>query len=69
MWSNPEEAADLVTFAEEIVNWKLYFLYSVLVEGQDYWGADSCYIWKRKSTVSISFSAWKVYKYRVFSGP
>ena len=26
MWLNPQEVADLVTFAEEIFNGKLYFL-------------------------------------------
>ena len=29
MWPNPEETADLVTFTEEILNRKLYFLCSV----------------------------------------
>ena len=29
MWSNPQETADLITFIEEILNGKLYFLYSV----------------------------------------
>ena len=28
MWPNPQEAADLVTFTEEIPNGKLHFLYS-----------------------------------------
>ena len=28
MWPNPLETADLVTFTEEILNGKLYFLYS-----------------------------------------
>ena len=28
MWPNPQETADLVTFAEKILNGKLYFLYS-----------------------------------------
>ena len=31
MWPNPQETADLVTFAEEIFNGKLHFLYSVAV--------------------------------------
>ena len=31
MWTNPKEAADLVTFTEEILNGKPYFLCS---EGQ-----------------------------------
>ena len=26
MWPNPQETADLVTFTEEIINGKLYFL-------------------------------------------
>ena len=26
MWPNPQETADLVTFTEEILNGKLYFL-------------------------------------------
>ena len=29
MWPNPQETVDLVTFAEEILNGKLYFLCSV----------------------------------------
>ena len=29
MWSNPQETADLVAFAEEILNVKLHFLSSV----------------------------------------
>ena len=29
MWTNPQEAADLVTFTEEILNENLYFLFSV----------------------------------------
>ena len=29
MWTNPQEAADLVTFTEEILNGKLHFLCSV----------------------------------------
>ena len=29
MWPNPQETADLVTFTEEILNEKLYFLCSV----------------------------------------
>ena len=28
MWPNPQEAADLVTFTEEILNGKLHFLCS-----------------------------------------
>ena len=27
MWPNPQEAADLVTFTEEILNGKLHFLF------------------------------------------
>ena len=30
MWPNPQFPIDLVTFTEEILNGKLYFLYSVL---------------------------------------
>ena len=33
MWPNPKEAADLVTFTEEILNGKLHFLCS-LKDGQ-----------------------------------
>ena len=29
MWPNPQETMDLVTFSEEIINGKLYFLCSV----------------------------------------
>ena len=29
MWRNPQETTDLVTFTEEILNWKLHFLCSV----------------------------------------
>ena len=29
MWPNPQETADLVTFTEEIIHGKLYFLCSV----------------------------------------
>ena len=32
MWPNQQETADLVTFAEEILNWKLHFLCSVIVD-------------------------------------
>ena len=28
MWQNPQETPDLVTFTEEIFNWKLHFLCS-----------------------------------------
>ena len=28
MWPNPQETADLVTFTEEVLNGKLYFLSS-----------------------------------------
>ena len=28
MWPNPQKTADLVTFIEEILNWKLHFLCS-----------------------------------------
>ena len=28
MWPNQQETANLVTFTEEILNWKLYFLCS-----------------------------------------
>ena len=40
MWPNPQFPADLVTFTEEILNVKLYFLYSVRLDSyQDlsYW--------------------------------
>ena len=30
MWTNPQETADLVTFTEEILNGKLYYLCSKL---------------------------------------
>ena len=30
MWPNPQETSDLVTFTEEILNWKLHFLCSVV---------------------------------------
>ena len=30
MWPNPQETADLVTSTEEILNWQLHFLCSVL---------------------------------------
>ena len=30
MWPNPQETVDLVTFTEEILNGKLYFLCSVI---------------------------------------
>ena len=32
MWPNPEESADLVTFTEEILNGKIHFLCSVLLD-------------------------------------
>ena len=32
MWPNPQETVDLVTFAEEILNGKLYFLCSAASE-------------------------------------
>ena len=28
MWPNPQETANLITFTEEILNGKLYFLFS-----------------------------------------
>ena len=31
MWPNPQETADLVTFTDEILNWKLHFLCSVRI--------------------------------------
>ena len=41
MWPNPQETADLVTFAEKILNGKLHFLCSniLLSEG---WLAINC---------------------------
>ena len=30
MWPNPQKTADLVSFTEEILNWNLHFLCSVL---------------------------------------
>ena len=33
MWPNPQETANLVTFASEILNGKLYFLWSTSCEG------------------------------------
>ena len=35
MWPNPHFRADLVTFIEEILNGKLYFLFSVFEEDPD----------------------------------
>ena len=32
MWLNPRETADLVTFTEEILNWKLNFLSSSFIK-------------------------------------
>ena len=37
MWPNPQETADLVTFTEEIVNGKLYFLCSVFFIAASDW--------------------------------
>ena len=34
MWPNPQETADLVTFAEEILNGKLHFLCSVGISNE-----------------------------------
>ena len=37
MWPNPHDTADLVTFTEEILNGKLYFLRSESINrGYDY---------------------------------
>ena len=44
MCPNPEETADLVTFTEEILNGKLYFLCSV-IHGQI----------KKKATLTLMF--------------
>ena len=33
MWPNTQETADLVTFTEEMLNGKLYFLCSVSLQG------------------------------------
>ena len=45
MWPYPQETADLVTFTEEILNGKLYFLCSV------YWE----YSWPKKYFVQTTF--------------
>ena len=40
MWPNPQETVDLVTFAEEILNEKIHFLYSEihgLIHHHIYW--------------------------------
>ena len=37
MWPNPQETADLVTFTEEILNGKLYFL---LCKDSDDWSVN-----------------------------
>ena len=34
MWPNPQETADLVSFTEEILNWKLHFLCSAVSTGR-----------------------------------
>ena len=34
MWPNPQEAADLVTFTDEILNGKLHFVCSVCYVGR-----------------------------------
>ena len=56
MWPNPQENADLVTFTEEIVNGKLYFLcrvstYENFSEKVTYmfisWGKKCSYQWVR----------------------
>ena len=33
MWPNPQEAVDLVTFTEEILNGKIHFLCSICKKG------------------------------------
>ena len=41
MWPNPQETADLVTFTEEILNWKLHLLssatYTYLEKRKKFW--------------------------------
>ena len=51
MLLNPQETADLIIFTEEILNWKLHFLYSVAkfssykgVADRNTW--DEYFIWK-----------------------
>ena len=36
MWPTPKETVDLVTFTEEILNGRLYFLYSVAYDRQHF---------------------------------
>ena len=44
MWPNPQKTADLVTFTEEILNWKLHFLCSVCQFSSDIFIAASYFI-------------------------
>ena len=51
MWPNPQETVDLVTFTEEIVNGKLYFLCSGMIIYAKY---ERDWIW------SIKWMEWTV---------
>ena len=63
MWPNPQETAHLVTYTEEILNWKLHFLCSVIWFGygirdlliwlvQMIFAATVEFIWSRESEFS-----------------
>ena len=52
MWPNPRETADLVTFTEEILNEKLYFLFS----GMCFWRG-----YKRPRILMLNFSFVSIY--------
>ena len=71
MWSNPQFPADLTAFTEEILDGKLHFLSSdfckigSLVLNETTFHSS---LYNKKKLVLI-FTAWKVSKYRVFSGP
>ena len=82
MWQTPKSPADLITFTEEILNGKLYFLYSeILISDEIFTISKFLQIFlgkirknqvATKSEVSICRlifyrnTAWKVYKYGVF---
>ena len=71
MWSNPQFPADLTAFTEEILDGKLHFLSIDFCKIESLVLNETTFhssLYNKKKLVLI-FTAWKVSKYRVFSGP
>ena len=76
MWPNGQEAADLVTFTEDILNGKLHFLQCIncvsIVQCFIFIGYTELKISRKVESSKSSTdhdAAWKVSKYGVYSDP